>query len=305
MTEPRPDDERLSALLDGRLQGRERDELLAHLADDDDDYQRFVDSADILHELQDEDALEHAGTREGTIPPTMAKTRGWRRRAPRWIAIPAVLVGLAVFGILATRAGMSPAGPVQLAANLSPAGGPLQDVAAARPWDAVRGPGSGASQPARAARAGVLLMDLALAVQAQDSFATYAVAGQLEARFDSRAGPDTPLRAIAVRAGGAYETMEPLLHQATERLGVALGREPLRLGAWTQAALLAAQWKYEPFFRSRDTRRTLRGAERLTAPDPAASAALGRIRDALQADGTPDWAALQRDVTALQREIAS
>jgi hypothetical protein len=306
VTEPRPDDERLSALLDGRLQGRERDELLAHLADDDDDYQRFVDSADILHELQDEDAREQAPTPEGATPPSMGSpARGWRRRTPRWIAIPAVLVGFAVFGILATRGRTTRIGePVHLAASLEPARGPLPNANGARPWDAFRGPGAAVPQAAQAAQAGAMLVDLSLAAQQGDSAATRLWAEQLWHRFDQRAGPDTPLRRISAHPGQPYESLRPLLVRATERLEESLGREPLRLGAWTQAALLAAQWKYEPFFRSGETRETLRAAERVTAGDPPAGAALEAVRTALPAEGT-DWATLQSAITKLQAEIAS
>ncbi|HEX2202609.1 MAG TPA: hypothetical protein VHG91_04910 [Longimicrobium sp.] len=55
MKEPERDDERLSALLAGRLEGPERDELLAHLSTADEDIEVFAHAAAILREMEDEE----------------------------------------------------------------------------------------------------------------------------------------------------------------------------------------------------------------------------------------------------------
>ena len=75
MKEARHDDERLAALLDGTLNDRERQELLAELAASGDDYDVFVNMADLVQEMEDADAA--GGGPDGVIP--------FRPRArPRW-----------------------------------------------------------------------------------------------------------------------------------------------------------------------------------------------------------------------------
>ena len=61
MTEPIKDDERLSALVEGRVAGPEREELLAHLSTSEDDYEVFTDTVEILSALEEEDAGEAQG----------------------------------------------------------------------------------------------------------------------------------------------------------------------------------------------------------------------------------------------------
>lgn len=55
------DDERLAALLEGRLQSEERDALLAHLAaDEGEDFYVFANTARVLREMEEEAAEERA-----------------------------------------------------------------------------------------------------------------------------------------------------------------------------------------------------------------------------------------------------
>jgi hypothetical protein len=58
MMAPKHDDQRLSALLAGRLEGPERDELLAYLATADEDYFVVVNTGLILRELEEEESAE-------------------------------------------------------------------------------------------------------------------------------------------------------------------------------------------------------------------------------------------------------
>lgn len=85
MKETRYDGQRLSALLDGRMDEQQRDELLAYLASADEDYLVFVDTATILHELEEEEnAREHSAPDRNVIP---GLARPWPRffeRAFHW-----------------------------------------------------------------------------------------------------------------------------------------------------------------------------------------------------------------------------
>lgn len=314
MKEPRHDDERLAALLAGRLEGPERDELLAYLSTADEDYEVFADTAAILREMEEEDAqAAEAGVqvadpppRPEVLPPSMTKrAQGWRR-SPRW-AIPLALVGLVVLAMFALRGPSAPAGPLQVAANLERAG---QGPAPAE-WDepdwpgTVRGAGAEASDPATAAQAGASLMRLVVAVQAGDSAATVLWARRT-AQFDPQGA--SALEQIEARAGAPAPELDPLLEQATERLEGRMGemgRDDLRLGAWTEAARLAALTADAAFFRSDDSRAMLRRAEELTEDNAEARVALQDVRASLDADGAPDWDALEARLRMLLEALGT
>src|SRR5688500_9453018 len=66
--EPNKDDEQLSALLEGRVHGQQREELLAHVSANDDDYAVFTDTASVLRALEEEDARAAAPVQDGVIP---------------------------------------------------------------------------------------------------------------------------------------------------------------------------------------------------------------------------------------------
>lgn len=290
MKEPTSDDERLAALLDGRLQGRAREELLEHLSASDDDRRVVTDTAAILLELE--------AAESGPIP--LRPARGWRVPAA-WGAMAAVLVGAVLLAALWSRGRASAAAdPVRLASRLE-AGAGLPEGWTARPaWDPARGDAPG-ERAAQAARAGALLVDLAVAVEARDAADTRLLAERVRTRFDPRAGEAGPLRQLALRAGAPADSLRPLVERATERLAGRLGEEPLRLGAWAEAGRLAVHRRDAEFFRARGSRAMLRRAER----DPSARAAASRVRAAIPREGTPDWNALDAALNALLREIAS
>lgn len=313
MKAPPPDDERLSALLDKRLADPQRDELLAHLAADDEDYQVFVDAADILREAEAEDAPgeTRAPPGEGTrvIPLPEPGSRSPTHGFPRRIAIAAIvagLVALSAWGALQLRGRAAEAGrPVQLAARLEHAGQGLPEGwTERRPWTSTRGDGAG-PRAVRAAQAGVLLVDLSVAVAAGDSADTGLLATQLWQRFEAQAAPSSPLRRIAARAGDPPEALRPLLVRATERLEGRLGRDHLQLGAWIEAARMAAHGRDEAFFGSGATGRMLDRAEGLAADGSPARGAVSRVRAAIPGQGAPDWAALASALEVLLREVAS
>ncbi|HEX2209939.1 MAG TPA: hypothetical protein VHG93_19850, partial [Longimicrobium sp.] len=177
------------------------------------------------------------------------------------------------------------------------------------PWTPARGDDPGGAQSpgersARSARAGAMLVDLSVAVQARDAAATRVLASQLAGRFDPQGGRSGALREIADSAGASPERLRPLVGEATERIAKRLDPNALRLGAWTEAARLAAAWRDAGFFRDRETRRMLDQAGRLTAGDSAARAAVHQVRLLLAAD-PPRWEELAPAIDALARELAS
>jgi hypothetical protein len=326
--EPMNDDERLSALFEGRVVGRERDELLAHLAASDDDYEVFADTAEILRALEDEDALVAAGSApqpgaspgvpeevlatdgEGTLPaasgvipfPQPRRTGWWHRP----VAKAAVIAGIALVSALGlARLGRASgaAEPVQLATRLD--GGLPADWTNDRPWETVRGGGPSGERNALAAQAGAMLMQLAVAAQSGDAAATRTIATQMVARYDHGAAPGTPLRRFVDGPSVPPDSLQPLLQLATTRLEDRLGRDHLRLGAWVEAARLGARARNQPFFGAGDTEAALNYAEKQTRGDDAARAALEQVRAALPADGPPEWESLEAGLKTLLGEIAS
>jgi hypothetical protein len=309
MSDHESDDERLAAFLDGRMDARRREEMLAHLARSGEDRAVLAGTAAILRQLEEAGAArpgqaEHAAAAggepadaavpEGVIaldthragqpePDHLAR----RTRAPalRWMALAAVLAGVALVTGRALRPGPSVGDePVRLAARLEhgaeglPAGWTER-----RPWVSPRGddagdaPSSPGERSARSARAGALLVDLSVAVRARDAGATRVLAAQIASRFDLRGGREGALRRIADGAGASPERLRPLVAEATERIAK-------RLDA--------------------DARETLDRAARLTAADPPALAAVQQVRRLLAAD-PPQWGALAPAIDALARELAS
>lgn len=315
------DDERVAAFLDGRMDPGRREEMLAHLAGSDEDRAVAAGTAAILRQLEAAGAVplpeQGEEAEEGLAviplharrPPPPERDAKVRPPVLQWLAAAAALAGIALFSgrALQDRAAGE---PVRVASRLEhgaeglPAGWTEQ-----RPWTSARGdaPGRAPTPGARrasSARAGAMLVDLSVAVQARDAAATRVLAAQLAARFDPQGGRAGALREITDGAGGSPERLRPLIGDATERIEDRLDRDALRLGAWTEAAALAAARRDAAFFRDRSTRRMLDRAGRLTQADPSADAALRQVRLHLSAY-PPRWEALAPALDALARELAS
>lgn len=302
------DDERLAALLDGRLDERERADLLARLAQSDEDYEVLADSAGVLQELEaagverlrvSETAppaqpgeAERPAERE-MIPIRPRPARGWRRPGARWLALAAVLAGVALVPVLWSR--IHPSG-------LPP--GWIND----RPWATTRGAGDLLTPEARAVRLGALLADLEVAVQSRDSAATSLLAAQIEALLADvpASGPITAIyREVGKRAADRPGQLEGRLRQGREAVGTLVAEDLVGLGAWTETARLAAVRRDEEFFRTRETRAVLEGAANLPSLPTPARAVVERIRNATSTREHLDWGALERDLTQLLAATAS
>lgn len=307
MTEHRKDDERLSALLQGRLSGPERDELLAHLAASDDDYEVFNDAVEILGALEEQDARTAAAEEPAAVIPMPQRERPWRPPV-RWVSLAAVVAGVALVSTLAVRGG-TPAGgdPVWLAAAVHTPGQGLPAGWTDEPlWPGDRGDASsGGTDEVMAARAGAKLVELAVAIRARDTAETQLRAVQLQ-RLEGGVGDATPLREIGRRAGEPPEVLEDLLDRAADRLADRYENDDyLQLGAWTRAALFAAAARDSAFFSDAPSREMLRRAARLTRRDAAAHVSVERVRTALAAEEAPKWDLLEATLKALLRGIAS
>ncbi|MFL5542245.1 MAG: hypothetical protein ACJ8J0_24875 [Longimicrobiaceae bacterium] len=354
------EDERVAAFLDGRLDERERAEMLARLAADDEAYAHFAATAAILREaeeavaaekaaeLEEEDGYVDAPAEKGIFagmrsaePPPRAGTEAAnaadptdsrdtadaarasagsddgvirlhpRKPAPvlRWLALAAGIVGLALVGRALWPRASSAAGPMRLAMRLEHAGQglPTADWNLSPPWTPSRGDElprdlSEEEKAVEAARAGALLVDLSVAVRGKDAKATRRFARQIAKRYDPQ-GQNGELKEVVDGAGGAPERLEPYVEQATDRIAGRLRREPLELGAWTEAARLAAERHDSTFFRDPQTGPTL---DRLAAAKPSARAEVERVRGLLGESNRPQhWGDLADALEALLGKIAS
>jgi hypothetical protein len=329
------EDERLAAFLDGRLDERERTEMLAHLDTDDDAYEVFAGLASILRQAEEEDALAAAAAagaggvlpdaeaREPVPGGTISLTERIRARADRperaragrrvpvlrWVAIAAMCAGAVLVGRALWPRTPPDGDPVRVAARLErvPEGLPAKWTEAT-PWATVRGNEGGGSPEARiarATRAGALLLDLSVSVQGRDAAETRLLARQIAERFDPRGGPDGALGRIVEGAGSPPDRLQPLVRQATDDIAQRLGRrDALRLGAWVEAALLAAATRDAAFFGDAYTGKVLEDAARITAPDRPARIAVEEVRALLAGAGPPRWDALTRALRVVAGELA-
>ncbi len=295
-----PDAERLAALLDGRLDERQRAEAVGRLASSDDEFEAFVDALAVTRELEAADAA--AG-----VTPLRPRARQpwWQRPGGHWAAVAAVLVGLALLPVLWSRSGGPDAeDPARFAAQLSPAGSGLPAGWNPSPWGTTRGPGDPLTPEARAVRLGALLTDLEVVVKAQDTAAARVAAriGGLLEGVRGGALAAAPYRELSGRAGEPPERLAPLLEEGREGVAAAVADvEYLELGAWAEAGRIAARRRDAEFFRSRVSRDALDGAAELTVGNRAAGAAVERVRAA----GVDDWDALEGGFTELLKVLGS
>lgn len=316
-------DERLAALLDGRLDERERAELLARLAQSDDDYEVLADTAAVLGDL------ESAGVERPRMPETAARAepgeaerpgernviplrprpaRGWHGSGARWGALAAVLAAVALAAVLWSRLGSTdPGDPARLAALLHAGDARLQEGwTDDHPWRRTRGPGDALTDQARAARLGALLVDLELAVATRDTPLVAPLAERIAALLEdlSAGSAEAMYHEISRRSAESPERLKPLLEQGREDVADLAGEDFVGLGAWVEAARLAAAVPDEGFFRTRETRAALERAVALLAPGPARDS-LERTRRAVRGDGTPRWEEVRGELDRLLYALAS
>lgn len=305
--EPLRKAERIAALLDGRLDARERASLLAELGASDDDLELLLDSAAITRELEAEDAAAGAPPATASpavvtadprpaevIPITAAPSR--RRRARWWedaraLAAAAVLV-LAVgssFWLARSRVPGSPVDALGEEIRALPAGWQY-------PWPQTRGVGSDIGPAAVPFRFGVLVTDLEIAARAHDAVSADTAA----VRIDSLFSHTRPLLAGDYSRMAAEPAAPSLAHvrrQAAETTD-ALDRDMVELGRWAEAARLAAAHRQAEFFRSGIGRHYVEAGDP-EALNGAGRAALGRVRNALGNRGVPDWPRLEQALVDL------
>jgi hypothetical protein len=289
------DAERIAALIDGRLGEPERAEVIAQLAASEDDREVFSDA---LAALGQAESAEDSDPKVTALHPRAERhwgTWGWRGLAAAAVLAAVVAAPWAWDQIR----GSASADPARLAIALNGAEG-LPDGWEGSPWSAVRGTDA-FSEEGRAARLGARLVDLEVAARSRDPRVA-TIAAEVVALLEnvSGAGPVASVyRVIGQRSGDPPERIEPLLERGQQAVTRLLDNHLLELGAWVEAARIAAARQDAAFFRARFSRETLERAASSPTLDPSVLAIAERIHIATDAGEPPVWDAVRSDLTAL------
>ena len=295
---PRPiDPERLAALIDGRLNADERTALLAELEASPEAFEIYNDAVAALREG---DTASAASITTATPP---------ARRAPRWLRAYAPAMALAAVLVIAVALPMMRRGgssgleePRAVAALVGPAGD-ATTIWQRTPWNESRGPAEALSARARGVRIGARIVDLELLARARDT-STTRIALQLAALLE--AIPAGGVAASAYRSLAAQGDVSPsgdALGSAASFAERVAGVLPVRVGAWIEAARIAAAQRNAAFFQSMKREEIERAIESLPTPPASAKSAFSELIRLL--DASPrDWPAVENALSALLREVA-
>jgi hypothetical protein len=145
-------------------------------------------------------------------------------------------------------------------------------------------------------------------VRARDSASTSQLAAEIAALLEDvpASGPLAALyRNIGERAGESPEQLADTLERGRTAAAQLLGEEYVAIGAWTEAARVAAARRDADFFQSRRSQDVLRRIAALPPLSVPGRAAAERIHAAVLREGPQDWGALTRDVASLLAVLGS
>jgi hypothetical protein len=306
----------VSRFIDQQMDEPEHDSAVAHLSTSDADAELVADATYMLGDLEAQDAeFVSAGVgasdEAGVIPfapPSTTRTRP-RRIPARWLALAAVLAGVMLTPLALSRGRAGDAGDFAVLLAERQSGLPAGWIERSRPWSVQRGGGDAVIDDALAARLGALHLDLELAVAGRQAEQTEDVAGQITARLDNSgigavAIAAAPYREISARAGEEPDALAPLLAQGRKSIVGFVSGDAFDLGAWAEAARLAAHQRDAAFFGTRASRKMLDRAASLDTLDEETRTSIDALREAGRADGEPDWAAVARHADQLLRHLA-
>jgi hypothetical protein len=303
--DPLTHDERIAALLDGRLSEQERAALLAELGASDDELELLVDSAGITAELEAEDRA--AGVIPITTPrPGESEPRRihrppvWRRRGVLAGALAAVLViGLAPFAFRrwTSTSGNRP-GFLAPVAALSEADAGIPVGLGPRGPD-TRGDGVQVGERAASLRFGTLAADVEVARRAGELDRVRAYSDTIATLLEE-AGHDAAASSYhEVAARNTMPQQDELVRLASEARGL-LRKSLVDLGVWTEAARVAVKRRDTRFFEIPDSRRYLEG--KVDGLTQTGGAALERVRSARPRAGATDWNRLEAALDELLQD---
>jgi hypothetical protein len=302
--------ELLAALADGHLHGPERERAMALLAESDEDYELYAEILEATGELDLSDApasfTDPHDAADGVI--RLAPRRaGFFARPARWGALAAALAGIAIAApvLMRGRGGLPDA--TESVALLQSGSTPVRVPEMDRPWSVTRGEGDPLTPEARAARLGALSTDLGLGVRTRDP-RVRDWADEAARMLDDVPGggpASASFRSLADHAGAPPAETEPLLATARESIADLSDADHYRLGAWAEAARIAAARRDAAFFHSRRSEAALKRAVGLPSLETPARESARSLARATSGDGAPDWNAVQSSASDLLRSLGT
>ena len=302
------DAERLASLIDGVLEDRERFALIERVAASGEDSDVLVDALAALGDLQADEPVSIASQsrvhRASRLPHDLAQ----------WIAIAASIAVVAGISLVwMRRRAPSTPNPTQYAVSLIASGVTMPAGWNDTPWTAARGGGSSSllSPDARAVRLGARLTDLEVAARSSDTSATRYALSIAALLDDVPAGAPVAsiYRDIAARVGMMHgEESQSRLIASLDSAAAAARQLPdvrrMELGAWIEAARLAAASSDAEFFNGRESREMLKTLREPTAVDAGARADAAGVQSGLSVQ-SPDWTIITQRLTALLQRVGS
>lgn len=300
-----PGDERLAAFVDGRLSSSEREHIVAHLASCEDCYEVFSETVSFQVEADEEV--------EPTVLPapySPVKPSPWRRPGVwrRWVPA-ATLAAAAALTILVIapweRSPRAPELPVQVIASTVTGADTAASVRQridAHGWPQTLGPESFGSAEATAFQLGVRMVELEVALTADDRDSSAILSHRIESLLENLElgeavshayfGGPSGLRDLLDEQVGTSELLD-LHREADTVVSAATDETPsfadpfwYAFGKWAEAGYLAAASGRDDHFRSSVHERFSRHLERTDLP-PGIEQAFDEVDRLLEADETP------------------
>lgn len=295
------DAEELAAFADGALEGEERSRVVEHLADCE---RCYAVLSGILDFQQQEEQEELEATGGGAGPRPFPRRVGW---GPFWGIAAAVILGLGTVWWIWYPAGPATSGELVAALEAPPAA--LADKLSQEPvyrGPTYRGPGDRELEWSRRDfLLGVYLVDLRVALEANDAGAADEILGRIAAMLDEALLLDEPLdhylqARAELDAGSSPAALLGLAADQEAALGeLGLGAH-LELGKWAETARLAAFTGDAGYLLSRWNRRLLSRllSQQKEPIDPALRQPLQAVQETLDRDDlSPE------DLTALAEAL--
>lgn len=239
---PELDAERIAALIDGRLSGDERADVLRALDADSDAFAIYADAL----------AVQSDTAAESTPHSARVRSVGWR--SPRSLLVAGALLAAAAAAFILILPRGDRATFNELLQTIPPT--TRRALPSAPEWDVARGQDATAgTAAAQAIRIGAQFADLWMLARANDT-ATSTAARRLSRSVSSASPLAAPVSAALDRVAAARDSaaLFAALNQATEEAGAVLDAASLRLGAWLDAARAAALRRDQAFFDRADSR---------------------------------------------------
>lgn len=327
MTQPRMDDNDKARFLEATMPEEERARAVAHLSASDEDAEDVGDAAYLLRELEAEqgvlvdDADQETdvvladvrvepktvvdGDEAKVIPLRPPSTQRARRRVPaQWLALAAVLAGVLLVPLALSRSGSRGIGePSQFTAQLANPGAGLSPDWG-HPWSGTRGGSAGSEiDNSVAVEIGALHVDLEVAVAARQVEQTKWISARIPTFLEDipgSGGLEQIYKQIGSNAGKPAEEQAQLLREAEETVAEFLQHDiHFTLGAWAEAARLAAANGDTAFFAAKRSRDALARFTRSGDVAPPTRAAAQEVQAQLERAGRLDWPLLTEKLNAL------